>query len=326
MMNFEEFQKKVVQECKDYLPEEYRDAEIRIEKINKLGGTYNGLIIRRENENAAPAIDLNALFDEYQNGEDLHHILSKTMSVVENTECKIDCTFVNDYKKVKNRLFIRVSNAEQNREMLNDIPHKVVGDLAITYHIFVQNTAEGIASATITNNLAKVYGVTTDQLHKDSLESGTKLFPENIEKLSNIIFPMQAHDENSDSNYVITNRDAVYGASTAFYPNVMNRLADNIGSDLFVIPSSIHEMICVPDDGNTDYKKLERILRDINSFMVSENERLSDNLYHYDQANGIFETCESFEKRIDKEFEEESFQMLSPADDLDLSRSGRVLH
>ena len=64
-MNFEEFINTIKDTIKEYLPEDYRDAEVNILENRKLNTNYTGLTVTREGDTLAPTINLNNLFDSY---------------------------------------------------------------------------------------------------------------------------------------------------------------------------------------------------------------------------------------------------------------------
>lgn len=74
-------------------------------------------------------------------------------------------------------LFIRVNNLEDNAEYLKQIPHTIVEDMAITYHLVVSRDEHGISSAPITNDILEKYGVSKEELHQTALENSAKIFP-----------------------------------------------------------------------------------------------------------------------------------------------------
>lgn len=96
---------------------------------------------------------------------------------------------ITDYDLVKDYLFIRVCNLEQNE--LKDMPHTVIGDLAITYHIVIKSSDTQICSAKITNNLLNAYGITLDQLHEDAMISSPKMIPPHVQTLESMILGYQ---------------------------------------------------------------------------------------------------------------------------------------
>ncbi len=50
---------------------------------------------------------------------------------------QVDLKAIMDYDIVKDNLFIRVSSAEANKDVLENVPHQLKQDFAITYHVVV---------------------------------------------------------------------------------------------------------------------------------------------------------------------------------------------
>jgi hypothetical protein len=77
------------------------------------------------------------------------------------------------------------------------------------------------------------------------------------------------------------------GAGVIFYPNMLKELADYHESDLFIIPSSVHETLIIPDTNMImDIESLRDMICEVNRTAVADEEILSDNLYVYDRENG----------------------------------------
>lgn len=67
--------------------------------------------------------------------------------------------------------------------------------------------------------------------------------------------------------------------------------------DFFILPSSTHETLVIPDNGTFDYRVLEDMVQTINENEVAPEERLSDHVYHYDVKDRVFERADKFEER-----------------------------
>ena len=87
--------------------------------------------------------------------------------------------------------------------------------------------------------------------------------------------------------YVLTNEEKYLGAVCVCYPGVLERIADTFGRSFFVLPSSIHECIIVPETGEDFEGDLQEIVREVNRLYVSEEEYLSDNVYYYDRKEKV---------------------------------------
>lgn len=86
--------------------------------------------------------------------------------------------------------------------------------------------------------------------------------------------------------YVLSNRDRVFGASALLYSNSMKQLAGKLDKNLIILPSSVHEVILVPDDGMTEKEFYKEMVREVNDTQVDPEERLSYNIYYYDRVLG----------------------------------------
>lgn len=85
---------------------------------------------------------------------------------------------------------------------------------------------------------------------------------------------------------VLSNERRIHGAVCMLYPGVLKEMADRIGGDFFIIPSSVHEVILLPDADKGLNEGLKQLIREVNSTQVAPEEVLSDTLYRYDRAEG----------------------------------------
>ena len=89
--------------------------------------------------------------------------------------------------------------------------------------------------------------------------------------------------------YVFTNKMRVLGAAGAFLGSKVKELSKQLESNLFILPSSIHEAILIPDTGKMSVEEFSEMVREINLEQVPEEERLADDIYYYNRALGIFD-------------------------------------
>ncbi len=308
MMNFDEFKKEVEAVVKDYLPDEYKDAKVSIANVSKIGMTYDSLTVRPEGQVASPAANLNAFFEDYEDGKPFDEVMDDIADVLQTQapEHMKNMSWLLDYDQAKDHLFIRVSNAEKNEELISKAPHKMVDDLVITCHIAVDQGPNGMASTVVNNDLMEHYGISEETLFKDAMEKAPEVMPVKIDSMYNVISGMMpevmADDMLPDTPapgmtdmMIVTNQAMVNGASALFYPGVMDDISEKMGGNFVMLPSSTNEVIIVPDRG--DYQMLEHMVKDINSGCVDPKEQLSDHVYHYDSKEKLFERTDKFEAR-----------------------------
>lgn len=311
-MSYEEFKSWVSDEIRAWLPPEYADADVSIHRMEKLGLAYDGMTIRKDGQQAAAAINLTAFYGMYEEGKATGDIIHEMADVALMQAPQMEYSVLSDYEAAKERLFIRASNKQTNADVLAGMPHREVEDLAITYHVLVSSDNQGFATAPITNDLLRHYGVTEEQLHEDAVRNSQRILPAQIDSMQNMLFNMMpgGHDASDalfDDPYpgstmlVLTNSMQLNGAAALFYPGIMEQAAERLGGDYIVLPSSTHEVIMVPADGTMDYRGLEQMVRDINRSQVAPEERLSDHVYHYDAQEHLFERADRRELRQELE-------------------------
>ena len=100
-----------------------------------------------------------------------------------------------------------------------------------------------------------------------------------------------------------------------FYSGVMDEIGEKLGSNIFVLPSSLHETIVVPDDGNMDFKALLAMVTEINATEVDTRDKLTDQVYHYDVTDKVFEKASRYEDR--KQEKEKSHEKKSVLEKLE---------
>ena len=83
--------------------------------------------------------------------------------------------------------------------------------------------------------------------------------------------------------YVLTNDVKYYGAACILYDGVLKEFAESAGRDLYILPSSVHEVILLPDMGYEDVDMLKKMVCEVNDTQLSPDEVLSDTIYHYDR-------------------------------------------
>lgn len=225
--------------------------------------------------------------------------------MIHNDKVLEDVNALLDYNSVKDFLFMNVINAETNKEELSMEPHTVIGDLAIVYRVMIKTTDDQFCSARVTNEMLDHYGIDVSQLHNDALISSPNMMKPEIIPLETLLMgvPEQEAWQNEDRHFVVlTNEHRTDGAATIFYSGVLNNLAEKLGHDLYIVPSSTDECLALCDSPTLNINRLKEMLLLMNgpNFM-DQDKKLSDILYHYDKDNHVLEKSDDYEKRINKQ-------------------------
>ena len=317
-MNFNEFVNEVKDNIKRFLPEAYENAEVSVMDYQKLNTTYKGLMVKKEDETITPTINMDQLYKAYQNqpGVTMESVYRRIADVVVAAPIQVNLKSIMDYDIAKDNLFIRVSSAETNKDMLANVPHQLKEDLAITYHVAVSMDEEGLSSMLIKNDLLKQYGITAEQLLEDAMKSSPRIMAPEISSMGAVMeelvekdpFMMSPEEREMlqesiresaqmPSFFVVTNQQRIDGAGVLFYPEVMDNLGELLGQDYFILPSSIHEMLVLPDNGEINADELRMMVTEVNATQVAPAERLTNDVYHFDTKDHVFEKADRFTER-----------------------------
>lgn len=189
------------------------------------------------------------------------------------------------YEKVKNGIFVVVQNAEMNRELLEKVPHEIRDDLALLYRVNVELSNGEKGSVLIHNTHLESWGIDEKTLKEVAWNNMHDFYPPEFSTMSNVL-SSAGYDEILEGvefveMYVLSNKEKQYGAAYMFDTEVMSRIAEEIGGDIVVIPSSIHESILLKKQGDTDFDILREMVKEVNCTQLHPTEILSDEVYQY---------------------------------------------
>lgn len=196
-------------------------------------------------------------------------------------------------------LTVAVCNEEANRLQLSDMPHEQREDLALYYGVRVPPMVNKNGIIAIHNSQLEKWGISSEQLEKDAWENMEKEYPAVFRTIDDVIYGIQdgialgpegtgieEYVEN-DIMFVLSNRDNVQGAVYIFDEKIMEKIAEKLDSSLVIFPSSIHESIIIRETEDMDMEFMRGMVREVNEISVTPEERLSDEVYHYDRETGI---------------------------------------
>ncbi len=310
MMDFEEFKDHVVENIRDHLTEEYRDADISIADVIKNNDQIlSGLMIKTES-NVTPNIYLDQFYEAYTAGEDIDSIMDHIAAVraEHEVEGNLGVDFIRDFDKVRDHIQCRLINAEYNQEYLANRPYTMVEDLAVIYTVDLGSNEHGHMSTCITNELLNMYGITKEELHAVAMENLANTHMQ-FKTMQEVLMGMMGinRDDPSMSDmffdggptmYVLTNDEKLFGATAVLDPATMESISERLGGDLIVIPSSLHELIILPADAGMDKETLESMIQDVNATQVDAVDKLSDRLYMYDSVEHELVLADKMPERL----------------------------
>lgn len=306
-IKYDLFKEKFAADLKVKLNEQGADVKVSVNNVNKLNESYEAVTVTPAGSNTGVTIRIDMFYDAMKNGKSYDEIVDKAVDVVNNDITHRPCFDIgslSDYSQMKKKLAMEVVSAEANNEMLETIPHQNMEDLAVVYR-FILNSDDSEASILVTNKLLANMRVTPEQLHSDAIKNAPLIKPVVIKGISEFMVEKLGIERakmmgivlvapEDECMYVASVLDETYGASVIAYKDFMDMATEKSGGDFYILPSTIHEVIIVPDNGALDLKYLEFFVKTVNSTQVLPKDKLSDNVYHYDSQAKIFELGEKF--------------------------------
>ena len=213
---------------------------------------------------------------------------------------ELDEKKITDYENIRKKFVLQAVSIFGNGEKLQDVPHRITGDMALVVRFETKLPDGRTGSGVITNELVRSWGIEPETLFKDAMEAAPCNEPALLETMAKVMEEMTGEPVPGPGPklYVATVRSKINGAAVMAYPGFMEEAAREIGSSYYILPSSIHEVLLLADIESPGLETLEGMVRSVNRTQVAPEERLSDTVYHYDARERKLEPAEQFEKRM----------------------------
>lgn len=296
---------------------------VRVHKVLKNNNVeLDALTVINKDSNVSPTIYLNQYFDDYMKGLELKYIVQEIYNLYEEHSKKIDFNvdIFKDYNKICNRIAFKLINTKANERLLEDIPSVPFMDLSIVFYCLLDNNKMGSATALIHNVHMDMWNVTVRELFRRAKENTPLLLKYELRNMNEMIKEMLIcdlqetiyekdgrydmncgmpepevvadglmrdiiDDKNAVAMYMLTNRQRTNGAICMLYDNVLSDFAKELKKDLYIIPSSVHEVILVPIDDGITREELTKMVKEVNENELDEIDILSDHVYHYNHKS-----------------------------------------
>lgn len=217
----------------------------------------------------------------------------------------------------KKQICYKLIGSEQNKDMLNNVPNMPVID-GLRAVFYVRFSSHEIV--TITNDLVKLWNIPSETavpvLYRHASENTEYLKPVELKSLTEAILgvarledipeyraltpkeqkEVREHAASQNEFFVLTTTDSFFGASAILYKNgrqltdalqKISRRTGNKTNAAYILPSSIHEVLIVPDTGCFTPETLQGMVQSVNFSHVKPEEVLNNQIYHYDCQNGL---------------------------------------
>lgn len=291
--------------------EEFSVRIIKVTKNNSL--ELDSLVILKKGRNFAPNIYLLPYYEAYIQGASVQALAESLCETYKNHSVPlVKDNFLYTFDEMSPFIIYRLVSYDRNKKLLENIPHRKYLDMAVTYHCLVRDDTDGIGTIRISNEHIKKWETSLQELHNLAIVNTKNIFPSIIKSMEEAIYGMFEEEygnsitdegsskiqnrsldkdllhsrESKDHNmYILTNQKGINGATCLLYENVLKEFSNQIHSDFFILPSSIHEVIIVPYDKTISKEALSDMVREVNLTQVARDEVLSNRVYFYSRKS-----------------------------------------
>ncbi len=266
--------------------------------IKNNGKERTGVLIEQEGSNIGPTIYLEGFYEKYKEKTDFALIVSELLEVYDSVKCTEviqECQF-DDYNVMREKIVFKVIHYEKNKEMLDQIPHVRYLDLAIVFYILLEAGENGMATILIKKEHLELWGISLDCLYEIAEKNAIKLLPAQFMSMRQAVKDLlqeQGEEEmeleeetENEVMYILTNSLKNFGAACLAYPHVLEMIANMLQENFYLLPSSVHEVIIVPESKSMEENEMNNMVVDVNATQLEIEDVLSDHVYFYNAKEG----------------------------------------
>ena len=289
------FISEIKKELEVFLPD-YKIEEVDIVKSNDRHNA--GFTFLASDLKAAPTLYVDEAYERHLAGEDIKKLalelvnaVISSMHIAEILDQQSDCTFNTSFDNIKDKLELRLLDEDKNRDYLADKVYREVGNGMVLLLAIQGKGSDSEFSAVITNALAEQEGYDIDALFKAAEGNTTPVLREMTAMLFDPNGKSNLLDEEAveadEGMFVLSTRTSFMGAAAFFVTGLAEKLKSLFKGGYYVLPSSVHEMIILPEEVAPNVWELKRMVREANRSVVEEADILSDKVFHYGCDGGL---------------------------------------
>mgnify|MGYP001024590162 FL=1 len=288
-MEYEKFKEEIRKELQGRLG---AGTEIIFHNLERNNGIKEeGLEVREKGRAAAPVLHLDELYKAYCGSGSMEEAANCGLRMLERKPTVDAGAVPKTWAAARGRVRAELVHYGWNREGLEGIPHRKFLNLAVIYRMQLALSGSLRAGIRINNGLIQAWGATEEDLYRAAMgnmeKEGYRIQPlaELLGRMAGIQpGEMPELPEEMRQQYVLTNGACHYGAAGMLWGELMEGFAEQAGGNFYILPSSVHDLILLPDSFAICTDSLREMVKEVNESTVAREEWLSQDVYYYDSG------------------------------------------
>lgn len=287
-MNYQQFVMALKTKVADILGE---SATVTIHTALKNNGYERvGLTISEKHINLSPTIYLEEYFKYFEDDDSIDDIADSILHVYR--EVRFDHSWqvhtISNFEIIKEKIVYKLIHAPQNEVLLKTLPSLPYLDFAVVFYILFEVDDNGTATIPVTEDLLRLWNTSLKKLFHIAMKNTPKLLPPVFKPMRIVVEELLGHPydedlQDDDIMFVLTNPLRSLGAACILYDNVLLHIGNFLKENYYVLPSSIHEVIIIPESQAPGKETLNDMIAEINETQVAIEDVLSNHVYYYDR-------------------------------------------
>ena len=286
-MEYEKFKEEIRKRVQEKLG---AGTEISFRGLERNNGIKEeGMEVWEKGSTAAPVLHLEELYEDCCESGSMENAVGRALKLLEEKP-PVDIGEVpKTWEAAWGRIRAELVHYDWNRESLKSIPHRKFLNLAVAYRVELPEMGGFHARIRINSSLMELWGVTEERLYREAMES-LKNEPYIIQPIVELLGGMAGIPtgempklpEEMPKQHILTTESCRYGAAGMLRKDLMEGFTGQAGGSFYILPSSIHELILLPDTADICAEELKKMVKEVNESAVAREEWLSEDVYYYD--------------------------------------------
>lgn len=294
-MSYEQFVQRLESAIRGFAEE---SLELSIHtSVKNNGYQRRGITFSEKGTNISPTIYLEEYYAKYTQGANLEQLAEQILEMYHKVRLEHSWRNdrIQDYKWVKNNIIYKLVHRDRNRQLLRDVPYVEYLDLAILFYVLVDvdEPGEQMATMLIRNEHMKWWKVSVEDIYQRAIINTERLLPYEFCAMCALLDEMLGYQDvdeedwralrEQENMYILTNKIRNYGAAAMLYPGRLEMIGVYLKENYYILPSSVHELIVLPESKALPREEMGCIVNEVNETHVQPEDFLSDHAYYYDR-------------------------------------------
>ena len=283
-MDYNEFKNRLIEVVREKLEGEAEVSFVTRKKNNQTD--KEGICVQKPDGTQRTVIYLEDLYHVYEKTADMEGLTEKIICIFGKAGNMPGADILNDWETVKDHVRIRLVKKDWNKERLENRVYRDYLDFAVVLEVEMETKGDFSGSSPVEKDAPKFWGVSEGEIYQKAMEN---LYKEKYYILPIDMFLPENYPAGEIKMYILLRENRNFGAGLLLREDILHRFAEEQGGSLYILPSSVHDLILIKQEEDMDVCELKEVVRQVNgdSAVMNPEEVLSDSVYVYDREQRI---------------------------------------